>query len=155
MAEIYHSHRLRNGRVSTSGNAYHIRLATKHRQQQLSDFTIARAVARSIGQEHTTGRTRCLCFCIMPDHVHWLMILKKGSIGRSVHNIKRLSCYLSATSILWQRSFFDHGVRDRESLREIARYIVANPLRANLVNSVGDYPHWDAIWLDAENSEAL
>jgi len=29
----------------------------------------------------------------------------------------------------------------------VARYIVANPLRAGLVESVRDYPHWDAIWL--------
>jgi len=29
----------------------------------------------------------------------------------------------------------------------IARYIVANPLRAGLVSRVGDYPLWDACWL--------
>jgi hypothetical protein len=32
-------------------------------------------------------------------------------------------------------------------LRDIARYIIANPLRAGLAESIGDYPHWDAIWL--------
>jgi len=29
----------------------------------------------------------------------------------------------------------------------MARYIVMNPKRAGLVERVGDYPHWDAIWL--------
>jgi putative transposase len=29
----------------------------------------------------------------------------------------------------------------------IARYIVANPLRAGLVAKVGDYALWDACWL--------
>ncbi len=29
----------------------------------------------------------------------------------------------------------------------IARYIVANPLRAGLVKKLGDYPYWDSIWL--------
>jgi len=28
-----------------------------------------------------------------------------------------------------------------------ARYIVANPLRAGLVERLGDYPLWDAVWL--------
>ena len=28
-----------------------------------------------------------------------------------------------------------------------ARYVVANPLRAGLVTSIGDYPFWDAAWL--------
>jgi hypothetical protein len=29
----------------------------------------------------------------------------------------------------------------------MARYVVANPLRAGLVKRLGDYPLWDAIWL--------
>jgi putative transposase len=32
-------------------------------------------------------------------------------------------------------------------MTSIARYIVANPLRAGLVERLGDYPHWDAVWL--------
>ncbi|MES9878966.1 MAG: transposase, partial [Candidatus Sedimenticola sp. 1PA] len=32
-------------------------------------------------------------------------------------------------------------------IKELARYIVANPLRGGLVESIGDYPHWDAMWL--------
>ena len=39
-------------------------------------------------------------------------------------------------------------VRRDEDLRGLARYIVANPLRAQLVQRIGDYPHWDAMWLD-------
>ena len=34
-----------------------------------------------------------------------------------------------------------------KDLRELARYVVANPLRAGLVQSLRDYPHWDAEWL--------
>jgi len=30
---------------------------------------------------------------------------------------------------------------------ETALYIVANPLRAGLVERLGDCPHWDAVWL--------
>ena len=29
----------------------------------------------------------------------------------------------------------------------MARYIVANPLRAGLVRSLKDYPYWSAAWL--------
>ncbi|PJA25166.1 MAG: IS200/IS605 family transposase, partial [Alphaproteobacteria bacterium CG_4_10_14_0_2_um_filter_63_37] len=28
-----------------------------------------------------------------------------------------------------------------------ARYLVANPLRKGLVEEIGQYPHWDAIWV--------
>ena len=33
-------------------------------------------------------------------------------------------------------------------LIDVARYVIANPKRAGLVERVGDYPYWDAIWLD-------
>jgi hypothetical protein len=48
---------------------------------------------------------------------------------------------------VWQGGFRDHAVRHEEYLAALARYIVANPLRAGLVEPIGDYPHWDAAWL--------
>jgi hypothetical protein len=48
---------------------------------------------------------------------------------------------------IWQRGFFDRAIRKDDDLLGIARYIVANPLRAGIVDSVGDYPLWDAMWL--------
>jgi len=147
MPDIFHSERLRRGRKSIIGNAYHIRFSTEDQNNCLSDFDTARSVVLSIAQEHITGRATCICYCIMPDHVHWLMLLRKGTLGNSVSNIKRLSNHLSNNNIPWQRGFYDSGIKDKSILRVTARYIVANPLRAKLVSTVGDYPHWDAIWL--------
>ena len=39
------------------------------------------------------------------------------------------------------------AVRREEDLKMIARYIVTNPIRAGLVQKVGDYPLWDATWI--------
>ena len=49
---------------------------------------------------------------------------------------------------IWQDNYHDQAVRAEEDLRKMARYIVANPLRANLVEHIGDYSLWDAVWLD-------
>jgi putative transposase len=46
-----------------------------------------------------------------------------------------------------KKAFYDHAVRKDEDVQGIARYIVANPLRAGLVKHIGYYPLWDAIWL--------
>ena len=35
-------------------------------------------------------------------------------------------------------------------LRVAARYVIANPLRAGLVDEIGKYPYWDAVWLGNE-----
>jgi len=48
---------------------------------------------------------------------------------------------------VWQPGFHDHALRKEEDVRAVARYVVANPLRAGLVQRIGDYPHWNAIWL--------
>jgi len=47
---------------------------------------------------------------------------------------------------VWQRGYYDHAVRRDEDLRRLARYMITNPLRTGLVEKVGDYPLWDAVW---------
>ncbi|MNN82247.1 hypothetical protein D3C81_1991650 [compost metagenome] len=48
---------------------------------------------------------------------------------------------------LWQQGYHDRALRRDEDLVKLARYVVANPLRAGLVEKLGDYPLWDAIWV--------
>lgn len=47
---------------------------------------------------------------------------------------------LGITGRIWQARFYDHIVRDGEDLRQVAEYIVNNPVRKGLVNSAADYP---------------
>jgi REP element-mobilizing transposase RayT len=89
----------------------------------------------------------------MPDHLHWLfqlqdkqplsevMRLLKGRSARQINN------YLKQSGSIWNRAFYDHALRENEDIKNIARYIIANPLRANLVARVGDYSLWDAAWV--------
>ena len=48
---------------------------------------------------------------------------------------------------IWQAGYYDHALRIEEDIQTVARYIVANPIRAGLVQKIADYPHWDAVWL--------
>ena len=93
-----------------------------------------------------------MAWVVMPDHLHWLFQLKEGTLARTIGSTKSRSALAinRATNnqgALWQSGYHDRAVRDGEDLRNIARYIVANPLRAGLVNNIGDYPLWDASWL--------
>jgi hypothetical protein len=60
---------------------------------------------------------------------------------------KNINREIEAKGRIWQAGYFDHAIRNEKHLRSVARYIVANPLRAGLVDEVAQYPHWDAIWL--------
>ena len=88
-------------------------------------------------------------YVVMPDHVHWLVQLNEGArLGEVVRRFKARVSLQLGTSV-WQRGFYDHALRKDEDLVPVARYVVANPVRAGLVPRVGDYPHWDAVWLDS------
>jgi REP element-mobilizing transposase RayT len=93
-----------------------------------------------------------LAWVVMPDHLHWLVRLETLSLSALMRNVKgrsarRLNQHLDLTGPFWQAGFHDRALREEEDLRLMARYIVANPIRAGLVERVGDYPLWDAIWL--------
>jgi hypothetical protein len=42
---------------------------------------------------------------------------------------------------LWQRSYFEHVLRDDEDTIGVAKYILENPVRANLVKRPEHYPY--------------
>jgi len=41
----------------------------------------------------------------------------------------------------WQKGFFDHRLRDHESARQKAEYILENPVRAGLAESADAWPY--------------
>ncbi len=60
---------------------------------------------------------------------------------------KAVNAFVGNGGQVWQRGYHDLAVRSDEDVRQLARYVVANPLRAGMVQRVGDYSMWDAIWL--------
>jgi REP element-mobilizing transposase RayT len=89
----------------------------------------------------------------MPDHLHWLFTLgERHSLSQAIGQTKRYSAQRinqmrgNKGQAVWQDGFHDYAIRREEDLREVARYIIANPVRAGLVARVGDYPLWDACW---------
>ena len=88
----------------------------------------------------------------MPDHFHWLVQINNTPLSRVIGATKArcthsVNSRTGASGPLWQSGFHDRAIRDNEDLLPFARYIIANPLRAGLVDRIGDYPLWDAIWL--------
>jgi len=74
-------------------------------------------------------------------HIERLMQAVKS---RSTLSINRA---LNRKGAFWQTGYHDRAIRDGKDLKPLARYIIANPLRAGLVERIGDYPLWDACWL--------
>ena len=147
MVDGPHSRDLRRGRYSQAGQVYLLTMVCVDRAPAFADFRAARCVIRAMHEPSVASVVETLAFVVMPDHVHWLVQLNDGvRLGEVVRRFKaRVS--LGLGSSVWQRGFHDHALRKDEDLAGVARYVVANPVRAGLVRRVGDYPHWDAVWL--------
>jgi REP element-mobilizing transposase RayT len=142
-----HGQNLRKHRVSIAGQIYSLTIVTRKRQRIFSDFWQARQLIKVMGGVEQQKMASTLCFVVMPDHAHWLMQLgETKELSCLVQQVKSWSSKRIGKPI-WQKGFYDHALRQEEDLKNIARYIIANPLRANLVTNINDYPHWDAIWL--------
>jgi REP element-mobilizing transposase RayT len=149
---LAHSHDLRRGRCSIRGQPYHLRFSIRDRKPLLRELVPARVLVRTLREMDTAGCTRTLAFMVMPDHVHWLCVLRaRTRLDPVVHWVKgtsarRIHLALGRSGPLWQSGYFDRAIRSDRELLPTARYIVANPLRAGLVEHIGDWPFWDVAW---------
>ncbi len=147
-----HSQTLRHGRHSAQGQSYLLTTNTSQRQPIFADLHCARALIRNMRRCTQAGMLDSLAWVVMPDHLHWLITLQTAQLHQLMRSLKAgtsMDLHRSGQhhGPVWQSGFHDHALRREEDIRAIARYIVANPLRAGLCARVTDYPHWDAIWL--------
>ena len=132
-----HASDLRKGRYSQAGQIYLITTVTRDRKPVFGNFNAARILIRALREEQNLGRADTLAFVVMPDHLHWLMTLGEvAALSVVVRAVKAVSAK-KLGGALWQRGFHDHALRREEDLLGVARYVVANPVRADLGGQSG------------------
>ena len=115
----------------------------------LKDERIAEIVADSI-LYHDGDWFDVLAYCILPNHVHLVLIpyessdIADYSLTKIMHNIKRNSAnhankVLGRTGAFWQHENYDHFARDEKELERIIKYVLHNPVEAGLTN---DWSKW-------------
>jgi putative transposase len=85
-------------------------------------------------------------YCFMPDHVHLLVEATRpdSDLKRFAKLAKQragAAYALSGRGRLWQEGYYERILRDDDAPRDVARYIIANPLQAGLVASPMEYPY--------------
>ncbi|MES9963428.1 MAG: transposase [Candidatus Sedimenticola sp. 20ELBAFRAG] len=145
--------------MSIERQVYSVTTVTANRESVFQSFELGWKVVSEMRKLHEEGYVESLAYVVMPDHLHWMFQLcEKESLSQLMKRLKGRSAMaiVKATGrkgSIWQKGFHDHGIRKEEDLKTLARYIIANPLRAGLVNQIGDYPLWDAVWIVSDNSE--
>jgi len=144
---------LRRGRYSVAGGTYLVTATTSQRRPYFRHTAAAMAACAALESSATDACVHLWCWVLMPDHVHIMLRLDADiELDSAVHRIKNnmaraANRVLGRHGRLWDRAFHDRALRREEDLRNLARYVVANPLRAGLVTRIGDYPFWNAAWL--------
>ena len=109
----------------------------------LKDDRIAEIVAQSI-RYHGNEWFDVEACCMMPNHVHLVLTpyelseTADYSLAKIMHNIKRNSAnhankVLERTGAFWQHESYDHFIRNEANLERIIKYVLYNPVKANLV----------------------
>lgn len=142
---------LRKGRFSQERGEYFITFVCRNRIKHFSDDSAARVFCQQIIANENSHGCVWLAWVLMPDHFHGLLQLGSSSLGKTVGHLKgfsakRINEKSNEKVSLWQSAYFDRALRVEDDRVAIARYIVANPLRAGLVNNIGQYPYWNSIF---------
>ena len=75
-------------------------------------------------------------YCVMPDHVHLILRIETDIDGRMISAptvstvIGSLKRWISKQvgKPIWQKSFYDHAIRNQQDYDEIWEYIEHNPI---------------------------
>ena len=149
-----HGKELRKGRFSETGLIYLITTCCVERNRVFERLDLGEIVEDEMRKSDAAKNTRTLAFVVMPDHLHWMIELLAGNDlpsvvrrvkGRSAHRINRM---VGRTGRIWQPGYHDRALRNEEDLEAVGSYVIYNPVRAGIVQTIHDYPLWDAIWID-------
>jgi putative transposase len=145
---------LRKGRCSISGQCYLITTVCAGRTPRFADWDAASRMSSTLVESRLWRTSRLQCWVLMPDHLHLMVELGSEPLPRLVQRVKAITSRTLNrfagvhAQALWMPGYHDRALRRDEDLQAVARYVIANPLRAGLAESIGGYPYWDAIWME-------
>ena len=146
--KTYASHRLRKGRTSLCGQIYLVTFATRDRVGLFNDHRLAGRFSAACADSRLWQKADLLAWVLMPDHWHGLIRLSDGGdLSRTVQRLKANTARaVGPGGRVWQPGFHDHAIRDERAVHAAADYLLANPLRAGLVDQIEDWPWRFAMW---------
>jgi putative transposase len=110
-------------------------------------------------QEATSHGFAVYAYCVMPDHVH-VLVMGMGEASDLLMFLKILkqkTAYQFQKKFqrgLWQKRFYDHVLRENDSVERVAAYIWMNPVRAGFCKDGREYPYSGSFVVDWKREAA-
>jgi len=141
------SPKLLKGRISLVGHIYAVTTVTAGRRPFLTDPVSVGVVMDALRHCDRVGVSRSLAWVVMPDHLHWLLQLRAGTLAECLQRLKsRSSRGMGVVGATWQAGYHDHALRSAECMKGMARYLLQNPVRAGLCDWPEAYPYSWCRW---------
>mgnify|MGYP005864947563 CR=1 FL=1 len=158
---------LRQGRFSEAGLYYFLTTGTKDRQPLFLHPPAAQIVLDTLKWLDHHGRITLVAAVVMPDHLHFVAQLKGSrleaaptstktkdgvppkatTLSKLMHSLKsytanKINKALGRRGQVWERQYYERGIRGDKALFETIRYCLENSVREGLVDDFRKYPYW-------------
>ena len=126
-------------------NPCSITICTHNRMQIFQHHEFGSYCAQLLRQLCGECKFRIFAYCFMPDHIHLLM-QGDGSVSiiSLIQRFKSISTLNSRqfgfTGRIYQPRFYDHFLRKADEIEKQAKYILENPIRKRLADTIEEYP---------------
>ncbi|KPL04622.1 MAG: hypothetical protein AMJ90_00190 [candidate division Zixibacteria bacterium SM23_73_2] len=125
----------------TKEGYYFVTINCKRKSKYFETEKAKKIITRQIVDLENRYKFLVDCFAIIPDHIHLIIILnrtKRISLSAIIQYFKSLITKdfrnkLNAPEKFWQRSFYDHVIRNEKDYLEKKRYILNNPFKRELL----------------------
>ena len=123
---------------------YFLTICTYERARLFVNDQSVELVLPQLSRTTDDQRFLVIAYCFMPDHVHMLVEGNHptADFREFVRIFKQRSSFVwkqRNETALWQRSYFEHVLRNDEDTIGVAKYILEDPVRGNLVQRPEDY----------------
>jgi putative transposase len=125
---------------------YFITSATASRRRLFQVEHNALLLIEILQEQRKKNRLKLHAFVVMPDHLHLLLTPEPEiSLEKAMQYIKgNFSFRLKSQLDVWERSFTNHRVTDKQDYTTHLTYIHQNPIRANLTTQPELHPYSSA-----------
>lgn len=147
-------------RPKSAGGTFFFTVVTFDRRKILTLDISRQFLSNAITEVQTQFPFSIEAWVLLPDHLHAIWTLpdgdtdyskrwglikakfsKKGKAFFHVEPTANPSRIKRRETTIWQRRFWEHGIRDEQDLQNHLDYIHYNPVTHGLVNSVRDWPY--------------
>lgn len=143
-----------------TGSTFFFTVVAHRRRPIFCDPALRASLRKAIQFVRTTRPFAIDAWIILPDHMHCIWTLPDGDsdyskrwfaikrfvstgYGKRLHDPRLLtqSRQAKCESTIWQRRFWEHGVRDDDDFERHMDYIHFNPVKHRYVQQVREWPH--------------